>query len=73
MSKRIQFVKVRRMCGGGLWRPWGFFTDHYPCQWFRKGNFKRYLNPQHILPRKIDGALIHDGIGYALAWRGDWK
>lgn len=58
----IQFLKVRRMCGGGSWQY--FFQD--PRFYFS------WSKLSHWVPRKIPGAVICDAVGIAIAWNGDW-
>ena len=57
-------LKIRRMCGGGhpvLRRKF----------WWR---YPGYQIPWGIIlrPRRIEGAIIWDWPGIAVAWRGDW-
>lgn len=55
-ARRVQFVKVRSMCGGGLWK-----RGYSHLSWRRRSTVRR-----------VPGAVIFDGPGIAIAWRGDW-
>lgn len=57
---RVQYLAVRRMCGGGY--RWGTRTD---------GTYGRRWTV--LERRRVDGAVIFDWLGVAVAWRGDWN
>lgn len=59
----MKFLKIRRMCGGGMWAH--SIALAWDCRDWRELNFA-------LEPRRIDGAIILDGPGVAVAWRGDW-